>query len=362
MIKTKSDEQAAYPEMIEVGQFVLVSRVFPEKTAWFWMGKQKPGPVTTYQKQLTYANVMDLRRLLQSRPQQWVYAHVPIKTTRVRSRNVIRMLHGDFGWLAYRELLRAKACRLVGMDFNDKMQLSPVALQILDRSICFFKRELATDLSKLLPRNATRQQKEILDRNVHKLMPISLALCADRQSKLPTVPATKTSDLFFAGGLTSEVRKREVGLLEQLKAFNVRVDQPTERLSQADFFRRCSQSHLVWSPEGFGWDCFRHYEAAATGSVPVMNKPTIVPHQPLLHEQHALYYTPTSSLRNQASTLSSSGRAGLVETVLQALQDRDRLVAMGKAGREFVLQHHTHQKIVEHMIQTSADREKNRAA
>ena len=352
MIECRTEELATIPTMIEVGQFVLISRVFPEKTAWFWMGRQNPGPLASVQKRLTIANVFKLRQLLHFRPQPWVFAHVPIRTTHLRMRALIRMLHGDYGRLAYRELLRTNNTRLVGMDFNDGMQLSPIALQILDRSICFFKRELATDLSKLLPHNATRKHRELLYRNAHKLLPVSLGLCTDRQSKLPSVVATKTSDLFFAGGLTSEIRRREVGLLDLLKEKGVRVDRPSERLNQAEFFQRCSQSHLVWSPEGCGWDCFRHYEASASGSVPIINEPTIVPYQPLLHEQHALYYTPITSEEPHGTTSHGTTNAGLVETVLRALQDRERLVAMGMAGREHILQHHTHQKIVDYMIQS----------
>ena len=64
----------------------------------------------------------------------------------------------------------------------------------------------------------------------------------------------------------------------------------TSRLSLPEFYQRAARAWLVWSPEGLGWDCFRHYEAPACGSVPVINQPNIERHQPLVHGEHAFYY------------------------------------------------------------------------
>ena len=53
------------------------------------------------------------------------------------------------------------------------------------------------------------------------------------------------------------------------------------KLSLQDFYRRCAQAWIMWSPEGLGWDCFRHYESARLRSVPVINQPTIERYRPL---------------------------------------------------------------------------------
>src|SRR5439155_445835 len=81
-----------------------------------------------------------------------------------------------------------------------------------------------------------------------------------------------------------------------------------------EFLERCARAWLVWAPEGFGWDCFRSYEAAVCGSVPLMNRPTIERYQPLIEGVHALYYDVEPG---------ELGRA-----VMAALADRDRLVAI----------------------------------
>ncbi len=287
---------------------------------------------------------------------QMVFAHVPIRTERLGPRHALRMLHGDFGGFAYRELLRRCELPLVGLDFNDSARLSPVALEILDRSICYFKRELSIDRARLLPRNASSRQRELLSRNEHKLKPVSLGLCADRQANMPPAGAQKQFDLFFSGGLTSDVRRIEYPLLELLRRRGVRVATPATRLSQKEFLQWCGASHLVWSPEGRGWDCFRHYEAAAAGSVPVMNNPWISPFQPFGHRHAGLYYRSAvdqgRAAREFAGGLADDGR-GLVETVEAALKDRERLAEMADTARRHAAAHHTHEKIVDHIIEES---------
>ena len=90
----------------------------------------------------------------------------------------------------------------------------------------------------------------------------------------------KTHDLFFVGAVDGNSTVREAGLaeLERLRAQGVRIDQPTERLPYDAFMERMSRSWLAWSPEGMGWDCYRHYEAPIVQTVPVMNNPTILRH------------------------------------------------------------------------------------
>ena len=70
------------------------------------------------------------------------------------------------------------------------------------------------------------------------------------------------------------------------------VDIADRRLSQTEYWKRMSQAWLTWSPEGLGWDCFRHYEAPLAGSIPVINSPTIVRYVPLIDGVHAFYYQP----------------------------------------------------------------------
>ena len=108
---------------------------------------------------------------------------------------------------------------------------------------------------------------------------------------------------------------------------------------RAEFYRRAARAWLVWSPEGLGWDCFRHYEALACGSVPVINQPTIECHRPLLAGEHAFYYD------------TNPGR--LTQTIRNALADKARLRAMARAGQAYVMAHHTQEAIARYVVETT---------
>ncbi|MEQ1842719.1 MAG: glycosyltransferase, partial [Verrucomicrobiales bacterium] len=255
--------------------------------------------------------------------------------------------------LAFREVLSATGCPVVGLDFNDAMTISDTALKVLERSCSYFKRELPADIQQLLPRSASPAQRSILEKNAHKLMPASLGLSDDRIVNLPRDEHEKKHDVFFSGDASSEVRRRELHLMDELSARGVRVSRPESRLSQQEFFQSCSESYLVWSPEGAGWDCFRHYESAGCGSVPLMNAPCIRPYMPFVHGQHALYYLSDFGNKSARCTEFQDITDGLVSTVTRALEDRQKLQEMGRAARGFVLRHHTHEAIVTHIVRTA---------
>ena len=126
---------------------------------------------------------------------------------------------------------------------------------------------------------------------------------------LPDRPHDKTADVFFAGdprGLPA----RENGLAElaRLRAQGVVVDVPDRRLDRQEFYQRCAGARLVWSPEGYGWDCFRHYEAAACGSVPLINYPSILRYRPLEDGTHCLYYAPEPGGLEQRNSRRAAGQ------------------------------------------------------
>ena len=225
---------------------------------------------------------------------------------------------------------------LVGLDFEDSPIIDNARFHVLRRSVCYFKRELPQN-----PCNAflyTNAKTECNGNVLHtapfpdwlkKLRPISLGIDDATAARLASLEVKKETDVFFAGDVQNRPN-RLAGLrqLRQLAVAGFKIDLPEGRLSRDEFLLRCARAYLVWSPEGFGWDCHRHYEIAAAGSVPLMQTPTIQRYAPLADGDHALYYWVEGD--------------HLAARVRQALLNRARLAEMGQAARRHVLQWHTH--------------------
>jgi glycosyltransferase involved in cell wall biosynthesis len=154
-------------------------------------------------------------------------------------------------------------------------------------------------------------------------------------------PGGKDIDVFFAGRLKESSSVREHGLEElmQLQKQGIRIDIQDGGLSAPEYLARCARAWLVWAPEGYGWDCFRTYEAAFAGSVPLISRQTIERYEPLSDNEQCFYYDVESGQ--------------LAQTVLRALNDRDHLLKMAEAAREHVMRHHTPQALARHIVSTT---------
>ena len=132
-----------------------------------------------------------------------------------------------------------------------------------------------------------------LRHHIDKLRPISLGL-PPRRRDLPRPSSTRrrTSSSPAASKARRPSARRGMREIVALRERGLRIDIAEGRLPPQEFYRRCAQAWIVWSPEGLGWDCFRHYEALGCGSVPLINQPTIERHRPLINGVHALYYDP----------------------------------------------------------------------
>ena len=246
------------------------------------------------------------------------------------------------------ELLRWRGrAPILVIDHDDFPAINRDNLFLLDRSALWFKRELPVDHWQVflktahanLPTPRFRRAPRNLAR-IAKLRPISLGLALDAEASIPP-PQPKTADVFFLATVagSSTVRERGLAELRTLADQGVRLDIPDAPLPREEFYRRCAAAHIVWSPEGLGWDCFRHYEALACGSVPLINHPTIDRHQPLIAGEHALYYDPEPG--------------GLSRAVLAALADRPALARIAEAGRAHVMAHHTPGAIARYAVETA---------
>jgi hypothetical protein len=215
----------------------------------------------------------------------------------------------------------------------------------LRNSICYFKRELPQNPCNAFLYTTSKTQCSGNVPNLHffrgaitKLRPISIGVDADTCRDLAKYDVPKKTDVFFAGDCANRLnRQRGLKQLEKLRAEGYAIDIAQDRLTREEFLRRCAQAHIVWSPEGFGWDCFRHYEVALVGSVPLMQMPTIYRYAPLNDDEHGLYYFVEED--------------HLAARVRRALQNRARLVEMGIAGRRHVLERHTLDALSRYVIE-----------
>jgi hypothetical protein len=235
--------------------------------------------------------------------------------------------------------------RLVGIDMDDRPIVDNRWFHIVDNSLCFFKRELPQNTCNafLYTTAKTECNGNVLHspefrQRVKKLRPISLGVDPETCRQFSTLNSPKKTDVFFAGDTTNRPN-RIAGLkqLEHLKQEGWIIDIPQNKMQRSDFLQRCAQAHIVWSPEGYGWDCNRHYEIAMVGSVPLMQSPTIRRYAPLNDGEHALYYYVEGD--------------HLAARIRQALSNRGRLIEMGQAARRHVLQSHTNEAIGRYVIE-----------
>ena len=204
---------------------------------------------------------------------------------------------------------------------------------LLDKAMWFYKRELPLDHWRTLYGSAHRRlpgrsfrKKARWRRRLAKLRPIGVGIPAGSAEAAGAVfGSEKTTDVFYAAWVhgNSIVRERAAEQVDKLRAAGCTVDYPNERIDRADFMKRCAQAWITLSPEGLGWDCFRHVEAAIAGSVPLVNAPTIERYKPLVVGEHCLAYFPDEDK--------------LVEVVREALADKARLTRMARAAHEHAL-------------------------
>jgi len=247
------------------------------------------------------------------------------------------------------QLLRGPiAAPLAVLDHEDLPVINRNNFFLLDRCGAYFKRELPVDRWRLflktghanLPTARFRRRPRNLER-IGKLHPISLGLPPDSAELFPAASVEKTTDVFFAGKVrdSSSVRPRGLEELIALRDQGVRVDVAETMLPRAEFYRRCARAWLTWSPEGYGWDCLRHYEALGCRSVPLINYPTIERYRPLIAGEHVFFY--------------GVEPGGLAEVITSALRDKNRLAQMAASGHAHVLAHHTPAALARYIVETT---------
>jgi len=341
--------------ILELGDRALFASAFSDNTLLLWTGAQKI-ELDVGRKNFGPAGAWFLLRALRENRFDLIVCHAPLHHP-FGARWLLRLI-GRHPLFLPSTLLRgsgvlflrwATKTPIVVLDTEDSPAVNRHNLFLFPRCRAYFKRELPPDHWKVffktahpgLP-SARFRRSRFYGQCIEKLRPLSLGISEAKVAQIAGLPpaSEKSADVFFAGSLgNSSVRARGVEQLRSLREAGYVVDLAESPLSQAEYFARCARAWLTWSPEGYGWDCFRHYEAAVCGSVPVLSQPTVYRHRPLLDGIHGVYYDVEDD--------------GLKTAITEALRDKQRLSAMARAAREHVLRHHTHRRLCEHVLEVA---------
>ena len=335
--------------ILEIGPRPYVALAFPEASAFFSTGENPPSP---HLRQIR--SMAELTRMIGSAETELIACHpnfVSPWTARHINRNIVsrRFIEGRsplIRAIAPELLRRPRRARLIVLDHEDLPVINRDNLFLLERCDLWFKRELPADHWRVFTKTAHPQlptpRFRLRPRNlrwVEKLRPLSIGLPLGVEELLPLPPGPeKRVDVFFSGRVTgsSTLRARGLDELKALERRGVTLDIPGAPLPRPEFYQRCGAARLVWSPEGLGWDCFRHYEAGACGSVPLINQPWLDRHAPLIGGEHALYYDVEPG--------------GLARAVTAALADKDALARIAAAAQAHVMAHHTPRALAAYVV------------
>jgi hypothetical protein len=320
--------------ILEVGNHRLFDAAIPDQTDYFYAGtrasRHRPlGPIRFWRalRQLRRGDY-DLLVLHAARFAPW-HPRTFLGILRSHHINAFSWLFAPYGWWL---LHRFHHVPIAAVDLSDTFGIGPHNFGLIDRCRLFFKRELPQDRWQVffksghwdLPGRRWRA-RPTHQRRLAKLRPISLGAL-----RFPaTVDVPKTTDVFFAGDLFRATTLRSDGIpeLRALEAEGYKIDLPEGDVPYHEYLKRLAGAWLAWSPAGYGWDCTRHYEAAALGSVALINYPTILRDRPFIDGEHCLFYAPEPG--------------ALAKAVREALADKKRLERIAAAAREHLHAHHT---------------------
>lgn len=347
------------PRILEIGEARLMAEAYPQTTD-HWSTRPSPARDDNPRNHLvTLASLPRLARALASNDYDLVViqpgGHAPWAWQGI-ARALFRRsaLRGEIPYFRGfgQQMLRGRVTAPIAVwDMADAPIVPRHHLFLIDLAKVYFKRELPADhwrvfmgtLHEQVPtprfRRATKHRQRIA-----KLRPISLGLPLglDRNAVVASLHTEgKTSDVFFAGRVdaSSTVRKSGLDELLALRAKGYKIDIPEAPLPLEAYLKRCAQAWLTWSPEGYGYETFRTYEASICGSVPVLNAPPIERYKPLLHGRHCFYH--------------DAEPGGLTRTLEGALSDREKLRPMAQAAREFVLAEHTFTALARYVVEST---------
>lgn len=168
---------------------------------------------------------------------------------------------------------------VVGIENRDAVCLSFRNRKIFEHSALYFKRELPYDrLFMYYPKRPEPwdawRKKLLREFDKVRAMPLGMEddLYADLKSRRR---ATQDIDVFVSGKITNTMREEAA---RRVQAMGDRMGRNVVLSPSVPFDRYCelvARSKVTISVAGYRWECFRHYEAIALGSIPLMNRPTV---------------------------------------------------------------------------------------
>lgn len=108
-----------------------------------------------------------------------------------------------------------------------------------------------------------------------QLVPMPIGVDGRRLHTLQAAERRETRDILCYLNFQANHRRAEVKAIRQ----NVKaqfVGQPwvtsASHLTDAEYYAHLGRSKFVLSPPGYGWDCYRTYEAIAMGAIPIVQR------------------------------------------------------------------------------------------
>jgi hypothetical protein len=263
-------------------------------------------------------------------------------------RNIV--LRGGACFAAGRLLRIAKArgIPIIGIDGSDRMILDNSRFPIIEAAQVFFKRELPTNpINAFLYTTDKTEDTGNLARipyfrqNSQKFRPLSLGISDALFDELQAYKApAKEIDILFVGAVKNRpMRAIGAAVLEKLRGEGWNIVVSDKKLKAEEYYALVAKARISWSPEGFGFDCYRTYEVAALGSVPLLKTPPIIEYEPFTDGQNAIYY------RHEAFDFEGTVRRALA-------RPHAELEQMGERARQHILEHHTSTKRAAHVLQS----------
>ncbi len=329
-------------KILEIGGNILFKFAVPDQVDLFWCGLKPYGYGRGKKALGPFALLRCLIRIFRGyydlvviHPNLYPVRHPRAFLTIIRSwpLSFPRRLFAAWALWLFRFM---KGFPIAAVDLADSFGIQRHNFFLFSCARYVFKRELPADNWQVFYRTGHRRlptasfrRKRRYQKYLRKVRPLGIGFFRPVEKYFEFRSDKKTVDIFFAGQgeNTSTIRSKGLKELAALREEGLRVDIAESKIEHDEYLKRCAAAWLVWSPSGFGWECFRHYETPLTGAVPVMNYPTIDRYMPFDDGVHCFFYP--------------AEPGGLSRTIRSALSDKERLERMAKAASDHVCRYHT---------------------